>query len=208
MNNTKKWFNQVVLETTNIQLIPLQLEHKSALLQAALDGNLVELWFTSIPTAESIDDYISKAISDFETDKGLAFVVIDKKSDQIIGTTRYTNAMPEHKRLEIGYTWYAKSFQKTYVNSECKILMLSFAFEQLNAIAVEFRTSWFNFASRSAIEKLGAKQDGVLRNHQIMPDGTLRDTVVFSIIENEWNSCKKALNYRIEQIHKKSSINY
>ncbi len=177
----KKWFNEIVLETENVKLTPITLNHKADLIAASTDGNLSELWFTSIPTLENIDNYIEKAIADFELDKGLAFVVINKKTDTIIGTTRYTNATPEHRRLEIGYTWYAKSFQKTYINSECKLLLLTHAFEELKAIAVEFRTNWYNFQSRNAIARLGAKQDGVLRNHQIMTDGSIRDTVIFSI---------------------------
>ena len=134
---------------------------------------IMGLWFTSVPSSENIDSYVAKAIEDFKQDKGLAFVVADKKSNTIIGTTRYMNATPEHRRLEIGSTWYARTFQKTYVNSECKLLLLTHAFEVLNAIAVEFRTNWYNFQSRNAISRLGAKQDGVLRNHQITPDGCL-----------------------------------
>lgn len=198
----EKWLKEVVLETNNIKLLPIREHHKTDLLVAAFDGNLSELWFTSVPTKESIDNYIQKAIEDYKEDKGLAFVVVDKNTNSIIGTTRYTNATPEHRRLEIGYTWYAYSFQKTHVNSECKLLLLTHAFENLKAIAVEFRTNWYNFSSRNAIERLGAKQDGVLRNHQILPDGSFRDTVVFSIIESEWKSCKNSLNYKIEQIHK------
>jgi len=201
----KKWFNEIVLETDNIKLIPITLNHKADLLAASTDGNLSELWFTSIPTLKNIDNYIEKAIEDFKLDKGLAFVVIDKKTNKIIGTTRYTNATPEHRRLEIGYTWYSQSFQKTYVNSECKLLLLTHAFEELKVVAVEFRTNWYNFQSRNAIARLGAKQDGVLRNHQIMPDGSLRDTVVFSIIESEWKVCRHSLTYKIEQIYKRST---
>lgn len=193
-----KWFTEVVLETENVRLLPLQTAHRDALLQAASDGKLWDLWYTSVPDETRIDNYISKAIIDFEQDKGLAFVVVDKRSGKIIGCTRYTNATAEHRRLEIGYTWYAKSFQKTHVNSECKLLLLTHAFETLNAIAVEFRTNWYNFASRNAIARLGARQDGVLRNHQLMADGSYRDTVVFSIIESEWKACKKALQFRIE----------
>lgn len=203
----KKWFNEIVLETENVKLTPITLNHKADLIAASTDGNLSELWFTSIPTLENIDNYIEKAIADFELDKGLAFVVINKKTDTIIGTTRYTNATPEHRRLEIGYTWYAKSFQKTYINSECKLLLLTHAFEELKAIAVEFRTNWYNFQSRNAIARLGAKQDGVLRNHQIMTDGSIRDTVIFSIIESEWKTCKLSLKHKIEQIHKKTTAN-
>lgn len=200
----EKWFNEVVLETDNIKLHPINISHKEDLINASADGNLSDLWFTSVPTINNIDNYISKAIEDFKIDKGLAFIVIDKKTNKVIGTTRFTNATPEHRRLEIGYTWYSQTFQKTYVNSECKLLLLTHAFEYLKAIAVEFRTNWYNFPSRNAILRLGAKQDGVLRNHQIMPDGSLRDTVVFSILECEWKTCQRALKYKIEQIHKKT----
>lgn len=197
----EKWFSEVVLETNNIKLIPINITH---LINSSADGNLSDLWFTSVPTTSNIENYIAKAIEDFKLDKGLAFIVLDKKTNKVIGTTRYTNATPEHRRLEIGYTWYSQTFQKTYVNSECKLLLLTHAFENLKAIAVEFRTNWYNFTSRNAILRLGAKQDGVLRNHQIMSDGSLRDTVVFSIIECEWKTCKRALKYKIEQIHKKN----
>jgi RimJ/RimL family protein N-acetyltransferase len=199
----KKWFNEIVLESNNIRLQPIRMTYKEDLIRASADGNLAELWFTSVPTSNTIDNYISSAIEDFRLDKGLAFVVIDKHTNMVIGTTRYTNGTPEHRRLEIGYTWYSRTFQKTHVNSECKLLLLTHAFEELKAIAVEFRTNWYNFPSRNAILRLGAKQDGVLRNHQILADGSLRDTVVFSIIESEWKTCKRALLYKIDQIHKK-----
>ncbi|MEG1022107.1 MAG: GNAT family protein, partial [Myroides sp.] len=150
---------------------------------------------------DTIDDYMNKAINDFKLDKGLAFAVIDKKSDKIIGTSRYTNATPEYKRLEIGYTWYAKSYQKSFVNTECKLLLLTYAFEVLETIAVELRTNWYNFESRKAIARLGAKQDGVLRNHQINPDGSFRDTVVFSIINSEWKACKRSLLFKLDQYY-------
>ncbi|MCH5718633.1 GNAT family N-acetyltransferase [Niabella hibiscisoli] len=199
-----KWLNEVVLETDNVQLIPLRLEHRNDLLAAATDGNLWELWFTSVPSEVNIDAYLSKALSDFENDTALPFTVIDKRTNSIIGTTRFANVVNEHRRVEIGYTWYAASYQKTYVNSECKLLLLQYAFEELKAIAVEFRTNWYNFSSRNAIARLGAKQDGVLRNHQFMPDGSYRDTVVFSIIESEWNACKTSLLYKIAQIHQRN----
>jgi RimJ/RimL family protein N-acetyltransferase len=200
-----KWFSELVLETKNIKLLPINISHKTDLINASADGNLSDLWFTNVPTINNIDNYITKAIEDFKQDNGLAFIVVDKKANKVIGTTRYTNAAPEHRRLEIGYTWYSRTFQKTYVNSECKLLLLTHAFEALQAIAVEFRTNWYNFPSRNAIARLGAKQDGVLRNHQILSDGSLRDTVVFSIIESEWKTCKRALIYKIEQIHKKTN---
>ncbi len=198
-----KWLNEVVLQTDNVKLIPLQREHRDALVVAAGDGDLWELWVTSVPSEITVDAYLDKAFADFDKDMALPFAVVDKRTNTIIGTTRFANVVSEHRRVEIGYTWYAKSYQKTYVNSECKFLLLRYAFEELKAIAVEFRTNWYNFASRNAIERLGAKQDGVLRNHQVMPDGSYRDTVVFSILESEWNTCKKSLLYKIEQIHKR-----
>jgi len=195
----ESWFEEIVLETERIKLVPLCLDYKEDLLNAAKDGDLGKLWFTSVPTVDTIDDYMDKAINDFKLNKGLAFAVIDKKSDKIIGTSRYTNATPEYKRLEIGYTWYAKSYQKSFVNTECKLLLLTYAFEVLETIAVELRTNWYNFESRKAIAKLGAKQDGVLRNHQINPDGSFRDTVVFSIINSEWKACKRSLLFKLDQ---------
>lgn len=197
--NTEKWFKAITLEAAHVKLVPITMEHKDALLEATKDGQLSELWITIIPTEETIESYITKALEDFENDKGLAFSVVDKATDRIIGTTRYTNATPEHRRLEIGYTWYAKSYHRTYVNSECKLLLLSHAFEKLQTIAVEFRTNWFNFESRRAIERLGAKQDGVLRNHQIMEDGSFRDTVVFSIVASEWSLAKRSLVHKINR---------
>ena len=135
----ERWFKEIVLETERIKLVPLRLDYKEDLLNAAKDGDLGKLWFTSVPTVDTIDDYMDKAINDFKLDKGLAFAVIDKKSDKIIGTSRYTNATPEYKRLEIGYTWYAKSYQKSFVNTECKLLLLTYAFEVLETIPLFFR---------------------------------------------------------------------
>ncbi|MBK9271433.1 MAG: GNAT family N-acetyltransferase [Saprospiraceae bacterium] len=196
-----KWITEQTLETNRVKLIPLHQNHKDDLLEAESDGNLSKLWYTSVPNSSNIDLYIRKALEDYHLDKGLAFVVVDKISNKTVGCTRYTNATPEHRRLEIGYTWYSKTYQRTHVNSECKLLLLTHAFEVLKAIAVEFRTNWYNFPSRNAILRLGAKQDGVLRNHQILPDESFRDTVVFSITADEWRACKNALNDRIEQIH-------
>lgn len=198
-----KWLQEVILESEEVKLLPLRASHKEDLLKASSDGNLWELWFTSVPSIETIDSYMAKAFADAETDTGLAFVVIDKKSNTIIGSTRYCNAAPEHRRVEIGYTWYAKRYQKTCMNSACKLLLLTHAFESLGAIAVEFRTNWYNFPSRNAIQRLGAKQDGVLRNHQVMADGTFRDTVVFSILESEWKASKKSLEFKIKQLRKR-----
>lgn len=193
------FLNEIILEGKIVKLIPVKMNQAAELITAASDGNLWNLWYTSIPTPDGMIAYIKKAILDFENDQGLAFVVIDQQSKKIIGCTRYTNVSPEDRRVEIGYTWYAKSFQKTGVNTECKYLMLTHAFEILDCIAVEFRTNWFNHVSRAAILRLGAKQDGILRNHKIMPDGTYRDTVVFSIIKNEWPTTKTHLEYKMKQ---------
>jgi RimJ/RimL family protein N-acetyltransferase len=194
---SKMWFNDVELATENVKLVPLTMEHKYSLVEAASDGELWKLWFTSVPSAESIADYIYTALDQKAKGLSLPFVVISKSSGKIIGSTRFCNADSVNQRVEIGYTWYSKSYQKTSCNTECKLLLLTHAFESLNAIAVELRTSWHNQASREAIARLGAKQDGVLRNHQKMPNGGYRDTVVFSIINTEWLSVKAGLEFKL-----------
>jgi RimJ/RimL family protein N-acetyltransferase len=174
-------------------------EHRDALVAAASDGKLWELWYTSVPSEQSIDSYIQKALADFDADKGLPFVVIDNKTGALIGSSRYFNGEPQHRRLEIGHTWYSKSAQGTGINTECKWLLLNHAFENLGCGCVQFRTHWHNLASRRAIARLGAKQDGVLRNDQVDSAGAFRDTVVFSIIEHEWPAVKQSLDYRKQQ---------
>jgi RimJ/RimL family protein N-acetyltransferase len=129
----------------------------------------------------------------------MPFAVRDNRDDAIVGSTRYFNVDPVNRRLEIGHTWYARRAQRTAINTECKLMLLTHAFETLGCIAVEFRTHWFNHASRNAIERLGAKQDGVLRNHQLLPDGSRRDTVVFSIIDGEWPAVKRHLRFLLDR---------
>ena len=196
MNN---WLNETILKGNSVHLIPLKAEHQSALLEASSDGELWKLWYTSVPSKDSIDSYLEYAFSEQAAGRALLFAVVDKQTQQIIGSTRYCNADNLNRRVEIGYTWYAKSYQRTGVNTECKYLLLKHAFENLNAIAVEFRTHWHNQASRSAIARLGAKQDGILRNHQKNSEGIYRDTVVFSIIDQEWLTVKKGLEYKMEK---------
>lgn len=191
------WFEDIELESENIKLVSLTMEHADALVNAAKDGELWKLWFTFVPNAEIIDDYITTALEQKAKGLSLPFVVIDKASGEVIGSTRFCNADLLNQRVEIGYTWYSKSYQKTSCNTECKLLLLTHAFESLEAIAVEFRTNWHNQASRAAITRLGAKQDGVLRNHQKMPNGGYRDTVVFSIINTEWPSVKENLTFKL-----------
>lgn len=196
MNN---WLTNIELEGEKVKLVPLANAHKDDLLKAASNGNLWELWYTTVPSGDSIDSYLDKAFDDLSNGTAYPFAVINKEKGAIIGTTRYCNATPEHRRLEIGFTWYAEDYQRTGVNTECKYLLLSYAFEELKCVAVEFRTNWFNLRSRAAIARLGAKQDGVLRNHQINADGSYRDTVVFSITDQEWIGVKKSLKYQMRK---------
>ena len=194
------WLSDIELEGESVKLIPLQKEHRAALLRAASDGELWNLWYTSVPSEATIDNYIAQAFEDKTKGIALPFVVIEKSSNTIVGSTRICNAVLNHRRLEIGYTWYAKTHQRTGVNTECKYLLLKHAFETLQCIAVEFRTHWHNQTSRNAIARLGAKQDGVLRNHQVDTAGILRDTVVFSITREEWPVVKKSLTFKMRTI--------
>jgi len=192
------WLKEVELESELVTLKPLTLEHEQELMLAASDGELWQLWFTSVPKPQDTKAYILKALAQFEAGISLPFVVVDNSSGKVVGCTRFCSAQPEHRRIEIGYTWYAKSSQKTGINTQTKRLLLEYAFEQLHCIAVEFRTHWHNQNSRAAIARLGAKQDGVLRNHQIMADGSYRDTVVFSITNNDWPAVKASLKHKLD----------
>jgi len=189
------WLNNIQLEGNLVKLKPLTSSHRTELLQAAADGELWNLWYTSVPSEKSVDEYIEYALAENLAGRAHAFVIVDKSSNKIIGSTRYCNAINDN-RLEIGYTWYAKSTQRTGINTECKYLLLKQAFEKLDCIAVEFRTNWHNIPSRNAIARLGAKQDGILRNHLLDSDGTYRDTVVFSITKEEWPTVKKSLVFK------------
>ena len=193
------WLTPITLQASDVKLIPLLPSHREALLEAATDGQLWELWYTSVPSPTTIEAYLDFALNEQANQRALPFAVVDTATNKIIGATRYCNAEPEYKRLEIGYTWYAQSYQRTGVNTACKYLLLTHAFEQLKTIAVEFRTHWHNHRSRNAIARLGAKQDGVLRNHRTDTDGCLRDTVVFSIIEHEWPAVKKFLAFEMNK---------
>lgn len=191
----------VVLEGRHAMLEPLDLAHEAELRAAASDGELWNLWYTSVPSPDTLHDWIRAALDQREQAGAMPFVVRrvnDGQPGAVVGTTRMFNVDPVNRRLEIGHTWYASSAQRTAVNTECKLLLLAHAFEQLRCIAVEFRTHWMNHQSRAAIARLGAKQDGVLRSHMVMPDGSLRDTVVFSIIASEWPTVKRHLHYRLE----------
>ena len=195
----KRFVEPVTLTGERVTIEPLQREHESALREAARDGELWRLWFTSVPGPDSVASYIDTALRWREERDAMPFVVRLRTDGSVVGCTRYFNVEPEHRRLEIGYTWYARRVQRTAINTECKLLLLTHAFETLKCIAVEFRTSWFNHASRTAIARLGAKQDGVLRNHQISPDGSYRDTVVFSILESEWPAVWQHLRFELDR---------
>lgn len=193
----KRWIEPITLTGLRVVLEPLSLEHLDGMINAVKDGELWKLWFTSIPAPEKAEAYIKTALEMRENAGAMPFIVRERESNKIIGSTRYFNVDDGNQRLEIGYTWYSESYQRTAVNSECKYLLLSHAFEKLEAIAVEFRTHWHNQKSRAAIARLGAKQDGVLRNHQKNADGGYRDTVVFSIINLEWPAVRQSLMFKL-----------
>ena len=195
---TAAWLQPVDLVGTHVRLEPLQAGHAAALRDAMSDGELWRLWYTAVPTFDGMDGYIATALAERDAGVSLPFVVRDA-GGAIVGSTRYCNVDGLNRRLEIGYTWYAARVQRTGLNSEAKLLLLRHAFETLDCIAVEFRTNWFNQRSRAAIARLGAKQDGVLRNHRLMPDGSLRDTVVFSIIASEWPSVRQNLQFMLDR---------
>lgn len=185
------------LEGEHIVLEPLTLDHQAALSIAVADGNLWELWYTSVPHPDEMKAYIETALEAESRGEALAFAVRDRYSGEIVGCTRICNWQQQHRRLEIGYTWYSKSAQRSAVNTEAKLLLLSYAFETLDVMAVEFRTHVHNQVARQAICRLGANQDGILRNHQILKNDTVRDTVIYSIIDKEWPEVKQGLKDKL-----------
>lgn len=189
----------ITLEGNQVLIRPMTLQDKDLLVEAASDGSLWNLWYTSVPTPDKMEFYILTALAEQDEKKSLPFIIIRKKDQKIVGTTRYMNIESVIRRLEIGSTWYAKSSQRTGVNTESKYLLLKHAFESLGCLAVELRTHWINHQSRAAIERLGAKLDGVLRNHRIASDGTLRDTVVYSILNSEWPMVKSHLEFKLRE---------
>ncbi|MBB3696221.1 GNAT family N-acetyltransferase [Flammeovirga yaeyamensis] len=197
-----KWLQKKTLNGHLVDLIPIDLSHEKELIKAAQDGKLWELWFTSVPAPENTKEYIQKALEEYETDTSLPFVARRKSDGVIVGSTRLMKADSKNKRVEIGTTWYAKSAQRSGINTDCKLLLLSHAFEELGCMAVEFRTHFHNVASRNAIASLGAKQDGILRNHQIDKKGNIRDTVVFSILDSEWKTVRFSLEFKLYNKYK------
>jgi N-acetyltransferase len=192
------WLNPVSLYGEHARLEPLSHSHIDGLVEAVRDGELWKLWYTAIPKPEDMGKEIDRRLALQASGAMLPWTVFDA-AGKIAGMTTYMNVDATNHRVEIGSTWYAKSVQRSALNTQCKLLLLAHAFEMIDCIAVEFRTHFFNHQSRRGIERLGAKQDGILRNHQIAPNGTLRDTVVFSIIASEWPTVKAHLTYQLNE---------
>jgi RimJ/RimL family protein N-acetyltransferase len=188
----------VTLSGQHATLEPLRAEHAEGLRAAAADGDLWKLWYTTVPAPDRMEAEIARRLGLQQQGSMQPFAVRDANGE-LAGMTTYMNIDAANRRVEIGSTWYARRVQRTPLNTECKLMLLRHAFEQLDCIAVEFRTHWMNHQSRTAIARLGAKQDGVLRNHMRMPDGSLRDTVVFSIIASEWPAVRNHLQFQLER---------
>jgi len=195
--NLADWTKVPTLAGAHARLEPLQMAHIDGLRGALGDGTLSKLWYTQVPSAKTMTAYVQAALQAQAEGKVLPFVVLND-ADEVVGTTRYYDLDAEVPRLSIGYTWYGEAAQRTGINTETKLMLLTHAFERLECLSVVFETSWFNVTSRTAIARLGAKQDGVLRNHKRQPDGTPRDTVIFSIIDAEWQGVKRHLQHRLD----------
>lgn len=189
----------VVLERGSVRLEPMREEHVAALREAAADGALWDLWFTVVPEPAEAEAYVTTALRGLEAGHMLPWVVRDLASGAVIGSTRYHDMVTEIDRVEIGYTWYARSWQRTHVNTTCKLMLLAHAFETLGCKVVGLRTDNFNFRSQKAIEALGAKKDGVIRHHRARKDGTVRDTHIYSILAAEWPDVKRHLELRLQR---------
>ena len=189
----------VTLAARGIALVPLALDHEDGLRAAAADGELWTLRITSVPEPEQTRKYIEDALAMREAGNRLAFAVLDAADGSVLGSTSYHDIVPALKRVEIGYTWYARRCQRTHVNTTAKLLMMTHAFETLGCHVVGWRTDNFNFASQAAIERLGARKDGVLRGHALRRDGTIRDTVMYSMRAGEWPEAKAQLLYLLDR---------
>jgi RimJ/RimL family protein N-acetyltransferase len=181
-----------------VTLEPLAREHVPEIMAAAADGELGSLWFTHAPKADAVEQWVEARLAVQAPDTGLTFVVRGLDGS-LVGSSSYLNVDAPNRRLEIGNTWYVQAARRSGVNSETKLLMLGHAFDELGCVAVEFRTHFFNLTSRAAIERVGAKLDGVLRSHQVLPDGSRRDTVVYSILDVEWPAVRNNLGFRLQR---------
>ena len=189
----------VTLEGHGVRLEPLGVEHTDGLITAAADGKLYDLWYTSVPTAEQTPAYIALALEGLRDGHMLPWAVRELETDTIVGSTRYHDMVPEVDRVEIGWTWYASSRQRSHINSACKLLLLTHGFDTLGCGVVGFRTDNFNFRSQRAIEALGARKDGVLRHHFRRRDGSIRDSHMYSIVASEWPPVRRNLEWRLSQ---------
>ena len=187
----------VTLEGQGVRLEPLTLAHESGIRAAADDGRLYELWYTSVPAPDQVAQYITAANEGMAAGHMLPWAVVDVASGDVIGSTRYHDIVPAVDRVEIGYTFYAQRWQRSHVNSACKLLLLTHAFETIGCEAVGLRTDNFNFRSQRAIEAIGAKRDGVIRHHASRRDGSARDTYIYSILVSEWPDVKRHLTTRL-----------
>jgi N-acetyltransferase len=187
----------VTLPSASVRLEPMTADHVAGLEAAARDGELWNLRVTSVPAPGETAGYVEAALRGYADGHMLPFVVVDASSGRVIGSTRYHDIVPAVERLEIGYTWYGKSWQRTHVNTRCKLLLMTHAFETLGAQLVGWRTDNYNFASQRAIERLGARKDGVLRHHALRRDGTVRDTVMYSLAAGEWPEVKAHLQHQL-----------
>jgi len=188
-----------MLEGHGVRLEPLTLQHRDGLAAAARDGKLWQLWYTSVPEPEKTQAYIETALAGQKAGDMLPWAVIEAKSGDVIGSTRYHDIIAAADRVEIGYTWYAKRWQRSHVNTACKLLLFEHAFEKINCKVVGLRTDNFNRQSQRAIEALGAKKDGVIRHHWPRRDGTVRDSVLYSVIVSEWPDVKRHLEFRLKR---------
>lgn len=196
---TQPFVAPVTMRLNGVRLEPLSLSHEEGLANAAADGRLWELRITSVPEPQETRAYIESALAMRESGSRFAFAVIDDASGKVLGSTSYHDIVPALKRVEIGYTWYRQSVQRTHVNTTCKLLMMGHAFDTLGCPVVGWRTDNFNFASQRAIERLGARKDGVIRHHAPRRDGTVRDTVMYSMVAGEWPAAKAQLLYLLKR---------
>jgi len=187
----------VTLEGNFVRLEPLSKEHREGLCRAILDGELWKLLVASVPHPDNVDEFLNDAHNLYKSGVGLAFAVVEKQANRVAGSTRFMRADVRNKRIEIGFTFLGKTWQRTHINTEAKLLMFSHAFEKMGLNRVEFRADYLNGASRRALLRLGAKEEGILRNHMVMPNGRVRDSVVYSVIRNEWPGVKQHLHSKL-----------
>jgi N-acetyltransferase len=199
MNQPTAFVQPITLAQRGVRLEPLALTHEQGLREAAADGELWKLRITSVPEPENTRKYIEDALKAREEGNRFAFAVIEESSGRVLGSTSYHDILSTVKRLEIGYTWYRTSMQRTHLNTTCKLLMMTHAFEALQCKVVGWRTDNFNFKSQAAIERLGARKDGIIRGHALRRDGTIRDTVMYSMTSGEWPEAKAQLLYLLDK---------